>query len=505
MPPSNYNSEVDPNNAQPVAAPVPGGSAEPAEVPLTSTPAPMPAEPAEPTMPVAPQPAVMPSAPVSAPFPSVTVSGGNYAPHTEQSVGMPAKRKFSRPIITAIVAGLVIIGAAAAAYMMFLKPPTPDEAFKQALVNALSTKTFTQDSNTEDEASQLTQHYDLSNIKQAKLDATIKIGFEDSNIVLEGYGTPKNSYFRITQAKNTIDYGPLEDTWVQVKKDGRLPDDVTLASGASVFFDPDYSSLGQYIFGNFDAKSRKTLVDYATTQQVYKYDSSKVKKTKLNGHDVYAYDVKLSGKKLEAYNRKAAPMFGIADSKVDNLADQFEDMSATMYVTLDTERLVQVKTDEGDVTKYSAWDSTTVASEPKPKMQMAEFNLRLAGVLASPSNQSDGTSGLVLQKSKDTERKTDINALMSHVEAYYAGTGFYPTLSEINDANWRSTNMKGLDPDALQDPDGSGVLVATPAAGSYAYQVGADASFSACQPDTCQYYKLTATLHDGTKYSRESF
>jgi hypothetical protein len=435
----------------------------------------------------------------------VIVSGGSDSPHTVEPVGIPAKRKFSRPIITAVVAGLVIIGAAAAAYMMFLKPPTPDEAFKQALVNAMSTKTFTQDSKSEDEASQLTQHYDLSNIKQAKLDATITIGLEDSNIVMEGYGTPKNSYFRITKAKNTIDFGSLEDKWVQVKKDGVLPDDVSLASGASVFFDPDYSALGQYIFGNFDAKSRKTLVDYATTQQVYKYDSSKVKKTKLNGHDVYAYDVKLSGKKLEAYNRKAAPMFGIADSKLDNLADQFEDMSATMYVTLDTERLVQVKTDAGDTTRYSAWDSTTVANEPKPEMQMAEFNQQLVGVLASPSNQSDSANGSVLEESKDTERKTDINALMSHVEAYYAGTGFYPTLSEINDANWRSTNMKGLDPDALQDPDGGGALVATPTAGSYAYQVGTDASFSACQPGTCQYYKLTATLHDGTEYSRESF
>jgi hypothetical protein len=188
------------------------------------------------------------------------------------------------------------------------------------------------------------------------------------------------------------------------------------------------------------------------------------------------------------------------------VSDQFKDIGATMYVTLDTKRLVQVKTDEGDTTKYSAWDSTSVSSEPTPKMQIAEFNQRLEGVLASPSNQTNSADGSINEQAQDTERKTDMNALQAHIEAYYANTGYYPTLEEINDASWRSTNMRGLDPDALKDPVGNvGVLVATPTSGRYAYKVGADASLSACQADTCLYYKLTTVLHDSTQYTRESF
>src|SRR5215217_495430 len=58
----------------------------------------------------------------------------------------------------------------------------------------------------------------------------------------------------------------------------------------------------------------------------------------------------------------------------------------------------------------------------------------------------------IQQKGRDSQRKTDINAVQSHVEAYYAQTGSYPALSMINDATWRATNTKGLDPEALKDP-----------------------------------------------------
>ena len=60
----------------------------------------------------------------------------------------------------------------------------------------------------------------------------------------------------------------------------------------------------------------------------------------------------------------------------------------------------------------------------------------------------------IQQKARDTERKTDINALHGQLEAYQAQNGKYPTLANVNDADFRSANMKGLDPEALQDPKG---------------------------------------------------
>src|SRR5438105_14972551 len=66
----------------------------------------------------------------------------------------------------------------------------------------------------------------------------------------------------------------------------------------------------------------------------------------------------------------------------------------------------------------------------------------------------------IQQKARDTERKTDINALHGQLEAYQAQNGKYPSLDQINEngsanAGWRSTNMKGLDAAALADPNNS--------------------------------------------------
>ena len=109
----------------------------------------------------------------------------------------------------------------------------------------------------------------------------------------------------------------------------------------------------------------------------------------------------------------------------------------------------------------------------------------------------------IQQKARDTKRKTDINAIDSHVEAYYANGGNYPTLAAVNDATWRSTNMKGLDPNALQDPKGSAqTLASAPAANAYAYEP--TGCSGAATTDTCTAFTLTATLEGGGTYVKKS-
>jgi prepilin-type N-terminal cleavage/methylation domain-containing protein len=101
----------------------------------------------------------------------------------------------------------------------------------------------------------------------------------------------------------------------------------------------------------------------------------------------------------------------------------------------------------------------------------------------------------IQQKARNTKRQTDVNALASHVEAYYASNGKYPTLGNMNDSTWRAANVKGLDPAALKDPKGSaGTLVSAPAASSYAY-APTDDSGGACDNTAtdCTKYTLTAT------------
>jgi len=116
---------------------------------------------------------------------------------------------------------------------------------------------------------------------------------------------------------------------------------------------------------------------------------------------------------------------------------------------------------------------------------------------------ADIINGQVQSQAADTERKTDIAAMQGQIEAFYADNGYYPTLANINDANWRAQHFVGLDAEALKDPAGSSQkLVAAPAAHVYSYQaIPAGCDNVRVQ---CQDFTLTATLDDGSVYAKQS-
>ncbi|HET6924227.1 MAG TPA: hypothetical protein VFH39_00150, partial [Candidatus Saccharimonadales bacterium] len=106
----------------------------------------------------------------------------------------------------------------------------------------------------------------------------------------------------------------------------------------------------------------------------------------------------------------------------------------------------------------------------------------------------------------DAERQTDIRALETQLEAFYAQNGYYPDLNDLNNPQWVSTNLTGIDKEVLKDPQGSGyTLAAKPAAHVYAYQPTSTAGgvCSEAKQD-CQKYTLTATLSNGSSYTKAS-
>jgi prepilin-type N-terminal cleavage/methylation domain-containing protein len=118
----------------------------------------------------------------------------------------------------------------------------------------------------------------------------------------------------------------------------------------------------------------------------------------------------------------------------------------------------------------------------------------------------------IQQKGRDTQRKTDINALQSHVESYYAQNGFYPSFGQLSDPAWRSTNLKGLDPEALKDPKGAslGSAASTTSSFAYGYQATHDDG-TACptsgttDDNSCTKYTLTAAQEaTSTVYTKAS-
>ena len=110
----------------------------------------------------------------------------------------------------------------------------------------------------------------------------------------------------------------------------------------------------------------------------------------------------------------------------------------------------------------------------------------------------------IQRNARNRTREADINALHSQIEYYYGQNGTYPTLANLNDSDWRSTNLKGLDAEALKDPQGSAAtLVDTPAADSYAYAVS-PANCDNGSGGDCTSYVLTATYEGGGSFVKNS-
>lgn len=120
----------------------------------------------------------------------------------------------------------------------------------------------------------------------------------------------------------------------------------------------------------------------------------------------------------------------------------------------------------------------------------------------------------IQQKARDTERKTDVNAIHGQLEAYQAENGKYPSLANVNDATFRDANLD-LDTAALRDPrwassntncTDTGVVTlqgsVTPASGCYGY-LPTPANCDNATAD-CTSYTLVANLEAGGLYQKDS-
>ena len=107
----------------------------------------------------------------------------------------------------------------------------------------------------------------------------------------------------------------------------------------------------------------------------------------------------------------------------------------------------------------------------------------------------------IQKKARDTDRQTDVKGVHGQVEAYFAQTGKYPTLANLQSDTWVEANLKGLDLDSLVDPKASANSISgTAGANQYGYVVtptGCDNSNT-----DCVGYTLTATLENGGTFEK---
>jgi len=114
----------------------------------------------------------------------------------------------------------------------------------------------------------------------------------------------------------------------------------------------------------------------------------------------------------------------------------------------------------------------------------------------------------IQQKARDSQRQTDINAVDSHLEAYYAENGKYPTLTNLTTSSWLTTNMKGLDPQALVSPKNNNISgnasTTTSTTDAYGYVTTPSGCDNGANGD-CTAFTLTAQLEgSSTVYTKSS-
>lgn len=118
-------------------------------------------------------------------------------------------------------------------------------------------------------------------------------------------------------------------------------------------------------------------------------------------------------------------------------------------------------------------------------------------------------------KARDSKRQTDVQALQTQVEAFYAANNYYPSNADLTSSTWRATNMKSLDAGALNDPSCSGsscgaLLTTTPTATSKEYEYApttGGTSPASCETTdtTCAAYTLSAWLESSkTTYTKNN-
>jgi len=104
----------------------------------------------------------------------------------------------------------------------------------------------------------------------------------------------------------------------------------------------------------------------------------------------------------------------------------------------------------------------------------------------------------IQQKARNNQRQTDVAAVASHVEAFNAQNGYYPSLADLQSATFLSTSLKGLDPESLVDPKG-GAVAAAASATAYGYVAdGCTNTTVTSATNQCTGFTMTANLEGTT-------
>ncbi len=105
--------------------------------------------------------------------------------------------------------------------------------------------------------------------------------------------------------------------------------------------------------------------------------------------------------------------------------------------------------------------------------------------------------GNVQESARNSKRQSDISSLHTAIEAYFVqNNNVYPSATEINDATFRSNDLKGVPDETFKDPKAANSTMATArTVNQYAYVVTPSGCDNGTTP--CTAYQLIAVPEGG--------
>ena len=137
-----------------------------------------------------------------------------------------------------------------------------------------------------------------------------------------------------------------------------------------------------------------------------------------------------------------------------------------------------------------------------------DYKIPVTAVTEVDTNNDVKTIGNTeAEKSANAKRQQTILKLRTALETYYTAKLHYPTTADMGNIAWVTANLKDVTTGDLKDPTGTiATLANAPAKNQYSYQAGPDAHLGVCDnaAQNCNYYTLTATLSDGSHYTKSA-
>jgi hypothetical protein len=262
------------------------------------------------------------------------------------------------------------------------------------------------------------------------------------------------------------------------------------------------NSYKQKPFVTVTSHSTEAVTGASTIKYQLSIDDDKAAALNLSGS---AYFKKLTSCLNQGDSSKPASLSSLKDGDKTPITI-WVDKKTKLVVKYEAKSTAKDKANgtDGSLSGTIKYGKVSIAAPSGAKPALNVINDLGLGALLGAYDLQSSNSTAGLHQAADTERKTDINALRSQLEVYWADNGYYPTLASMNDPAWRTANLKGLDAEALKDPSGaSTTLAAAPAKSVYSYATTPKTCDNGIHGN-CNSYTLSATLDDGSTYVKQA-